>query len=289
MARIVAVHGVGQQFKGDAIIHREWWPALLSGLHLAGEDLKDEQELSCAFYGHLFRRPGTLAGDHPNSLDEISSEEAALLNLFWHAAAELEPEEVPSPKHYEERRTLARTPQFIQRAVSAISKSSFWANISQSALIGDLRQVLFYLNDSEIREKVQELVARKISSDTKVVIGHSLGSVVAYEALFRKPENVLSFISLGSPLGIRNLIFDKLIPRPHAIGFGFWPSGVKYWTNIADKGDIVALEKKLAPFFSDQVQDILVNNGSDAHHGERYLTTQEAGTAIAVGLWGTKS
>jgi hypothetical protein len=34
------------------------WPALISGLHLAGSDLRDEQELDCAFYGHLFRKPG---------------------------------------------------------------------------------------------------------------------------------------------------------------------------------------------------------------------------------------
>ena len=29
MARIVAIHGIGQQFKGEATIHREWWPALV--------------------------------------------------------------------------------------------------------------------------------------------------------------------------------------------------------------------------------------------------------------------
>ena len=45
MALIVAIHGIGQQFKGDAIIHREWWPALLSRLHLAGSDLKDSESL----------------------------------------------------------------------------------------------------------------------------------------------------------------------------------------------------------------------------------------------------
>ena len=61
MAKLVAVHGIGQQFSGDAIIHREWWPALISGLHLVGSDFKDEQEVACAFHGHLFRKPGSLA------------------------------------------------------------------------------------------------------------------------------------------------------------------------------------------------------------------------------------
>ncbi len=55
MGKIVALHGIGQQYKGDAIIHREWWPACQSGLHLAARELADEREFICPFYGHLFR------------------------------------------------------------------------------------------------------------------------------------------------------------------------------------------------------------------------------------------
>ena len=252
MAKIVAVHGIGQQFKGDAIIHREWWPAFASGLHLAGRDLADEREFVCPFYGHCFRRAGTLsAGDH-FQVDDVHEEEAAWLDLIWDAAVEAEPDAVPPRADYAGARTLARTPQLVQRALNAVSRSKFWANVSQGMLIGDLKQVVSYLNDADVHEKVLKIVVDKIRSDTKVVIGHSLGSVVAYEALCRKPANVVSFISLGSPLGIRNLIFDKLSPRPDANGTGAWPGRVEYWTNIADKGDLVALQKRLAPFFGKQ-------------------------------------
>jgi hypothetical protein len=281
---ILAVHGIGQQFKGDAVIHREWWPALLSGLHLAGSDLKDERELDCAFYGHLFRKPGSLATADSYRTEDVGIEEAALLKLLWQAAAESEPQAVPSLGSYGGDKTLARTPQVIQRALSAVSKSRFWANLSQAALIGDLKQVVRYMNDPDVHENVLEIVVRKITPDTRVVIGHSLGSVVAYEALCHTPESVVSFLTFGSPLGIQNLIFDKLKPAPNTMRIGAWAGGVKDWTNIADKGDIVALEKKLAPFFGNEIHDILVDNGSDAHHGERYLTTKEAGEAIAAGL-----
>jgi hypothetical protein len=289
MAKIVAVHGIGQQFKGDAIIHREWWPALLSGLHLAGADLKDECELDWAFYGHLFRKPGSLAARDSYGPNDVASGEALLLELLWQAAAEIEPQTVPSPDAYARDETLARIPQLIQRALSALSRSSFWANLSQAAMIGDLKQVVLYLNDRDINEKVLQIVVGKIAPDTRVVIGHSLGSVVAYEALCRRPENVTSFLTFGSPLGIRNLIFEKVTPLPNTMGIGAWPGRVKTWTNISDRGDIVALEKKLAPFFGNEVHDILVNNGSDAHHGERYLTTKDAGEAIAAALWERKS
>jgi hypothetical protein len=283
VALIVAVHGIGQQFKGDAIIHREWWPALLSGLHLAGKNLADPEQLDCAFYGQIFREPETLAMSDSYRAEDVGGQEAALLRLMWNEAAALEPNSVPQARNHNQ--DLSRTPQIVQLALNAVSKSSFLIDLTQATLIGDLKQVVLYLNNSDVHERALEAVTKKIAADTKVVIGHSLGSVVAYEALCRKPENVVSFLSLGSPLGIRNLIFDKLSPAPNAMKIGTWPGRVKHWTNIADRGDIVALEKKLAQFFGNEVHDVLVNNGSDAHHGERYLTSRQAGEAIAAGLW----
>ena len=285
MAKIVAVHGVGQQFKGDAIIHSAWWPALRSGLHLAGRDLSDEGEMVCPFYGHLFRKPGELSEGGIYNANDVGDEEFALLELLWHAASKTEPNKVPSKNAYLAGQSLARTPQWVQRGLNALSKSKFFVNVSQSLLIGDLKQMLRYFDDTDLREKVLKTVLDCITPDTKVVIGHSMGSVVAYEALCRKPENAISFISIGSPLGIRNLVFDKLSPPPNAMGIGKWPGKVTYWTNIADKGDIVAIQKQLAPLFGDRVKDVLIYNGSDAHHGERYLTTQEAGEAIKQGVW----
>jgi hypothetical protein len=90
-------------------------------------------------------------------------------------------------------------------------------------------------------------IQRRPDSRAKVVIGHSLGSVVAYEALCQQPAGVVSFITLGSPLGIRNVIFEKLTPRPSEGALGHWPGNVRYWTNIADSSDVVALEKRLSP------------------------------------------
>src|SRR5207249_10502663 len=63
----------------------------------------------------------------------------------------------------------------------------------------------------------------RISPATRVVIGHSLGSIVAYEALCKHPEwQIDTFVTLGSPLGIQRLVFDALVPRPEG-GHGAWP------------------------------------------------------------------
>ncbi len=86
------------------------------------------------------------------------------------------------------------------------------------------------------------------AQQTRVLIGHSLGSVVAYECLCAHPEwKVNTFVTLGSPLGIRNLIFDLLDCGSHHI-VGAWPGSVRSWDNIADAGDIVALRQGPPPW-----------------------------------------
>ena len=101
-----------------------------------------------------------------------------------------------------------------------------------------------------------------VDEDTWVVVGHSLGSVVAYEALCAHPEwPVRALVTLGSPLGIRNLIFERLVPAP-VIGktgklAGAWPGRAQAWTNVADAADVVALTKDLRPLFGPDVAFLL--------------------------------
>jgi pimeloyl-ACP methyl ester carboxylesterase len=117
------------------------------------------------------------------------------------------------------------------------------------------------------------------------VVGHSLGSVVAYEALCSLPgHGVRALVTLGSPLGIRALITERLEPPP-AGGIGVWPGGPDLaWTNVADEGDVVALVKDLGAAFGPRVSGYLVHNGSHAHAVTGYLTARETGEAVAAGL-----
>ena len=117
-----------------------------------------------------------------------------------------------------------------------------------------------------------------------MVIGHSLGSVVAYEVLAAQPEgSVRTFVTLGSPLGCPKLIFDRLCPPPED-GRGGWPGAVEHWFNLADGSDPVALVAELASCFGPRVKDELVHNGADVHKIGPYLTAEETGRAIATGL-----
>ncbi len=285
MATVICIHGIGQQLKGEEILRSEWLPALKDGLNRAGKALPDEATVAFAFYGDLFRLHDAKAiGNPPLNASDISDpNEQALLMHWWESAALLDPN-VPAP----DQASKGRTPQWIQRALNAVTRSRFFAGLSQRVFIGDLKQVTRYLAEPAIREECWRRVAGLIGWDTRVVIGHSLGSVVAYEALCNLDAdwNVGALVTLGSPLGIRNIVFEKLAPPPRD-GRGGWPKHVAQWFNIADRGDVVALAKKLDPLFESVgvgIKDIEVNNEATAHDVQPYLSAEETGRAIVAGL-----
>jgi hypothetical protein len=276
VARVVAVHGLGQQYFGSEELRARWLPALQDGLERVGAEPLAQEELAVAFYGDLFRPRGSASAEQ--DADEIDQGvEEELLVAMWRTAAT--EEGTPGPESASE----TRGPGLRQRALRALNSSRFFSGLSERALIGDLREVRSYLQDAAIRRAAQNRVAAKVGSDTRVVLAHSTGSIVAYETLCAHPEwDVHMFVTLGSPLGWR-LVFDNLKPPPQD-GVGSWPGSTRRWTNIADTDDLVALEKRLATKFAGPVRDILVDNGARAHDLVRYLTSAETGRAIAAGL-----
>jgi hypothetical protein len=279
MAKIVGVHGVGHQFAGANTLLAHWLSPLKDGLARAGHELALDADFECAFYGDMFRPTGKGAMPPYDAGDVDDDFERELLKLWWSEAAR-----VDSTVRGPETGTKVSIPGTIQRALDALSQSRFFAGLAERALIYDLKQVRRYLREVEIRRGARARIGQAIKPDTRVIIGHSLGSVVAYESLCEHPEWPVSvLVTIGSPLGIRNLIFETLDPAPQN-GIGCWPAGIKHWINIADSGDVVALVKELKPRFGGRVADHEVHNGASAHDATRYLTTRELGSAVAIGL-----
>jgi hypothetical protein len=116
-----------------------------------------------------------------------------------------------------------------------------------------------------------------------VVIGHSLGSVVAYDALRedgRPPLDIPLFMTLGSPLGVTEI--QDVVKRPLAV-----PGGVSQWLNACDARDVVALDPTVRPEYSpaDKCVDYIVTNDSDNHHGiAPYLKAQPVQQAAHAAL-----
>ena len=78
-----------------------------------------------------------------------------------------------------------------------------------------------------------------------VVVGHSLGTVIAYDVLSEAAfaaRAVPLLVTLGSPLGYTEI--QDLVTRPLRL-----PTPVQLWANFADPLDLVALDPSLADEF----------------------------------------
>ncbi|MFJ1749930.1 hypothetical protein ACIOJD_27340 [Streptomyces sp. NPDC088116] len=281
MTRIVFVHGIAQEVKGPETLLADWYPALSDGLALAGDTHVARDEVSMAFYGDLFRPVGH-RGLGPPELDASDVRdglERELLLQWWESASEQETCVAGLGAS-----ARLRTPHLVQRALDALSHSSFFAGLSERMMISSARQVRRYFTEPDVRTGIQDRIARRVTRETEVIVAHSLGTVAAYEALHALPGCPdLTLVTLGSPLAVRNLIFERLIPRP-VNGHARWPAPVKRWTNIADRGDVVALAKELASLFGERVRDLPIHNGAKAHDVRPYLTARETGQAVAEAL-----
>ena len=143
------------------------------------------------------------------------------------------------------------------------------------------RDVYRYLRDPGIGNRINDGVRKALTADTEmVVVGHSLGSVVAYALLAHQGEaarwKVPLLLTLGCPLAV-TVIRNALAPIAH-------PTVVAHWHNARDPADIVALHPLIAPHFDIKPaveHSDHVSNGTDNRHGiEGYLSDQTVARRI---------
>jgi hypothetical protein len=306
MAKIVFVHGIDQQLKNAQALEEEWLNALSVGVNLAGyPELADvltgaasglKFDARMVFYGDLFLSSGQQGNDSVFWTPEqyAFAEEFAKRWLEEIAAKATDPIMQKSAKvqlaSLDE--TLAGTQGVRSTARSAIAAlacvkglTNIGIAFAERYVTRSVAQVSAYFTDERIRACIQSKVSAAIDADTKIIIAHSLGSVVAFEVVhhLNAGQELPLLITLGSPLGLRNIIYERLKPQPP-----FYPPNLHRWLNIADKNDFVAAEPCLSKLFSVQLpphaefENKLVDNGPRAHDAECYLRNAEVGSAVGA-------
>ena len=97
-----------------------------------------------------------------------------------------------------------------------------------------------------IRNRVAEII-KKYKDDDILLIGHSMGSIIAYDVLnFTIPEaKINTFVTLGSPLGlpviIAKIAAERNLKLPDPVKLKTPPSVQKNWYNFSDLEDKIAL------------------------------------------------
>ena len=168
----------------------------------------------------------------------------------------------------------------------------------------DLRRYVHNDNDvAEVTRRHLKVPLRTAATRQRPVLllAHSMGSVIAWDALWqlsRDPHfdgRLSLLLTLGSPLGQR-YIQRRLLGRQER-GASRYPTVIRRWINIAAVGELTALDRRLAGDFEEMlelgtiesIEDREVwnwfrdGNALNVHAEYGYLANRD--TALAIADW----
>ncbi|NEB94928.1 serine peptidase [Streptomyces bauhiniae] len=267
MSRVVIVHGVRNHQRGLSAseaaerLASRWRQQLTAGYQDARLGHLAIPEITAAYYAdalHDSESQGAAQG-----LEDLSPAEQ-LAVLDWLSALGM-------PDGLAEGQSWGRLP--LRQTLDLVArKRGVAAQTLARIAVAIMPEVYSYLASPKRRRNAQEAVAQAVKeSGAKVVMAHSLGSIVVYETLHTFDGlGVEALITLGSPLGLSGAVFDMLDPAPVA-GHGKRPPGLSHWLNIADAGDLVALPRRLGDRFPVDVHGETHMALADFHTLDMYL------------------
>jgi hypothetical protein len=288
---IIGIHGLGNKPEKDLL--ENWWKiSMEEGLRTAGYTRK-LPDFEMAYWADIVY-------DKPNNLLEKDENNPCFLDEPY----------IRGSKDFHERTSDNRKKivDFLGKQMNRIFLDddytlnySFITDAILNKYFGDL-EIYYSKSNSEqaghgctlnqlIRERLAALL-EKHRDDEIMLIGHSMGSIIAYDVLtFMKPDiRVKTFITIGSPLGLP-VVLSKIADERKEAGLESVPvktpeaiSGM--WINYSDILDKVAFNYKLSDDYSENshgikpVDYLVVNNyefegESNAHKAYGYLRTKE--------------
>jgi hypothetical protein len=136
-----------------------------------------------------------------------------------------------------------------------------------------LRDFNKYLRNSDgiaeaARLKVRSALIEAAEAGRPILmLGHSMGSVIAYEVLWqlsREMNNDLQvdlLLTTGSPLG--QSVVQRHLMGSHQKGGDRYPSNIRKWINVAAVGELTAIDRHLKNDFDKMIELELVDDISD--------------------------
>jgi len=289
MTNLVLVHGRAQQQRDAAGLKGEWLTALDTGLAKSGLELPIlEEAIRFPYYGDTLWDlvSGAAEADAADVIvkgEEAVAEESAFVAAMIDEVrrgvgiTDEQVREVLVPEVLEKGPLGWEWAQAVLRAIDRFVPLG-----SGTAVALFTRDVYLYLTHPGIRDRIESGVLRAIDPEVPtVVVGHSLGSVVAYNLLQREGQSrgwqVPLFVTVGSPLGIK-AIKQRLAPIRH-------PPCAQRWINAMDERDVVALYPLTARHFpvDPPIENRTdVRNDTPNHHGiAGYLGDRQVARRIA--------
>ncbi|CAM2168842.1 hypothetical protein PSAC2689_190018 [Paraburkholderia sacchari] len=240
-------HGIAQEGRTADELRKLWVDSLEEGLETAKTPTSlHKRTVEVPYYGDLLANYTPDASATAKSVDKDKQYRSATAQAPTLSIDQIEAEFVmeigkAKGRHLDKDDLKRSVKGGILRTLTSIVPDRKQAELVDRVLT----QVAAYLSSPSIRGTISKMAdstllkaeqARLANDSRIVVVGHSLGSVVALEALWRwRGTPVDLFVTIGSPLSVP-CVYSRLTMRPPK-----WPSQIRQWINVADKDDVVAL------------------------------------------------
>jgi hypothetical protein len=134
----------------------------------------------------------------------------------------------------------------------------------------DLRR--YTRNENGIAEHTRRMLKIPLKAAAErhrpiLLIAHSMGSIIAYDALWelshtqREHLRIDLFLTMGSPLGQR--MMQRQIKGSTAAGTERYPTNVRHWRNLSAIGDLTAIDPSLRNDFAEMLELGLLESFTD--------------------------
>ena len=143
----------------------------------------------------------------------------------------------------------------------------------------------YFNNTDDVARKIRDLLQQTLrpmleQQDDVLLIGHSLGSVIAYDTLWElsRREGItgkVDFLTLGSPLGM-HYIQRRLLGMNNHVEKTY-PDRIRRWINLSAEGDVTALNRNFNESFRPMLELGLVESIEDHCHGIYNFFRSDAG------------
>lgn len=239
--KLVFIHGRDQQGKSFYELRELWESSLRIGLGESGHPWPANTEVVFPYYGdRLIELQAEIDGPTTAVAKGSPTTNQGLIDFQFEALTEIA--NAAGVSDADIRAHLDEGPAakgvmnwgWVQALLRAVEEKG---KFGEGVLSHVTRDVFLYLTNQNVRDGLHALVGEALAgSEPKIVVAHSLGTVLAYEMLARAPKdsNVLALITLGSPLGLKTV--RKFVRRPLEK-----PECVAVWKNAYDPSDVVAL------------------------------------------------
>jgi pimeloyl-ACP methyl ester carboxylesterase len=261
---LLFLHGVGDGNRDGA-----WLTGLSAALVRLGYPDVDPKRVIAPKYAHALR-----GSDERLTIPRISVKQPSR-------------DKVRQNRRDFERRTVA-----LEFRLGRHNQGNGWGGaelvVNGAASLPGFGQVRKYLDNVDIRAQVLQLILKKLPASGQIVIvGHSLGSVIAADLLQRLPAglDVVGLITIGSPLASGRFDVDRLrdsMQEP--------PTNLAWWANFWNVLDPVAAHRGLSSVYNWMLDFRIVTGfNHHVHDAGAYLSHDAVAEAVGFALFGSKS